>query len=245
MNNNCEKEVLAGATVCGEHHKLHGTENQDAIGFAVNDSGMVMCVADGVGSHIYSAEGSKSAVAAVMQVFALLAQGGLDQTAVTEEICALYMEGIPAEHLGKAATTCIYIAVVEQRIYVGLIGDGVCCLRKNGEMLFVSRKDDDFSNIVYPLSVGSTLSSWELRCFDITEYDTIEALIATDGISVDIIPGKEGVCLDYFIRKISETPGENRNVALSEILTEWGTDGSSDDKSVIVYKRQGEKNGCY
>ena len=243
--NDSEKAMFAGATVCGEYHKLHGAENQDAIGFAVNDSGMVMCIADGVGSHKYSAEGSKSAVAAVMQVFAQLAQGELDQTAITEEICALYMEGIQAEHLGKAATTCIYIAIVEQRIYVGLIGDGLCCLRKNGEMLFVGRKDEDFSNIVYPLSVDSTLSAWDIYCFDITEYDTIEALIATDGISVDIIPGREGACIDYFIDKISEVSGGNRNAILSDILTAWGKDGSNDDKSVIVYKRQGEKNGCY
>lgn len=242
--NNSEKAILAGATVRGEYHKLRGSENQDAIGFAVNDSGMVMCLADGVGSHKYSGEGSKSAVAAVMKVFAQLAQEKPGQADITEEICALYMEGVPAEHLWQAATTCIYIAITGSRIYVGLIGDGLCCLRKNGEMLFLGRKGDDFSNIVCPLSVASSPSSWELHLFDITEYDTIEALIATDGISVDIIPGREEECLDYFISKISEVSGENRNTILSDILTEWGKDGSGDDKSVIVFKRQGAKNGC-
>lgn len=198
----------------------------------------IFCVADGVGSHKYSRKGSRAVTRAVDDVFADFVEGKIERKKLTSTIYERFRCRIHEKYRSQASTTCLFIAITEAHgIFLGQVGDGLVVLKINGEAKYISVKDDDFSNIVQPLSPANGSSRWTTRHFDFNQNDEIEIFISTDGISGDVIPGHEEECLDYFLKKISVAK-KKRNKELKKILLNWNNNGSNDDKTVIVYRNR-------
>lgn len=232
-------EKHACATVRGKFHEMKGIANQDDLFYAERGNHTVMCVADGVGSHEFAEEGSRSVVRAVADTVAAYVLGELPPDAVTNEIARRYTEGVPAGHRSAAGTTCIFVCVIgDEELIVGQIGDGMCYVSIDGEQMYVSRKDDDFSNIVDALSADGKDTEWAMCRFSLKQSTEVKVFMATDGISSDVIPDREEACAGYFIELVERCPHEAADDELESVLKKWGEDGSDDDKTVIVYERR-------
>ena len=233
------EEKHACATVRGKFHEKKGIVNQDDLFYAERGDHTVMCVADGVGSHEFAAEGSHSVVRAVADAAAAYVRGELSHGAVADDITRRYADGVPEEHRSAAGTTCIFACVIgDAELMIGQIGDGMCYAAIDGEPVYVSRKDDDFSNIVDALSAEGNSASWTVRRFPLRQGAGIRVFMATDGISSDVIPGREAACAGYFAELLRRCPGDTADGELESILKMWGEDGSDDDKTAIVYERR-------
>lgn len=229
---------LAYATMCGAHHKKKHELNQDAYFVRLAHAFSIFCVADGVGSHKYSRKGSRAVVRAVGDVFADFVAGKLERKKLTATIYERFRSKIHQKYHTQASTTCLFIAITEAHgIFLGQVGDGLAVLKINGEAKYISAKDDEFSNVVQPLSPANGNCRWTTHHFDINQDDEIEIFLSTDGISGDVIPGHEEECLDYFLKKISAVK-KHRSRELKKILLNWSKNGSNDDKTVIVYRNR-------
>ncbi len=231
------REYWGFSSVKGGMYSRQGIENQDAVLVVKSRFGIVLVVADGVGSHKYSALGSKAAVKAVRRAFDSFEKGSIANTEITKTIFKLYVEMIDVDKRAEASTTCIFAYISNiSGLYLGQIGDGMCCATINDHFLNLKKKDDDFSNLVTPLNATKESAKWYTRHFNIGEKDKLKIMLATDGISTDIIPGKENDGLEYFANKMGRIVTIN-NYKLRRVLKGWDPKGAGDDKTVIIYSR--------
>ncbi len=119
-------------------------------------------------------------------------------------------------------------------VYTGL-GDGMVLLQagKQPVQRLSSRPPSDFANESLALGVNHRVTDWIQARMAVPESPWIAVLI-TDGIADDLIPGK----LDAFLRWLREDIGRKRGyaraAALRKALREWPTPGHLDDKTVAV-----------
>ena len=233
-----DKVVLGFATLRGDSHKKTHMPNQDAVIGRTDKFGTVMAVADGVGSHKYSQYGSRAAVRAVREAFSNFEMGKIPNSEITKTIFEIFKRNIPQKYLSQSSTTCLFAYLSRQTgLYVGQVGDGLCYIRINGQFTQLKDKEDDFANLVKPLNATKETAKWKTRHFNVNSQDKIELMLATDGISGDIVPGKEEQCLDYYVSKMKTTRSVWRNVVIKQQLRKWNVPGYSDDKTMIVFSK--------
>lgn len=234
-----KKEYLASACVRGKIHVKEKLPNQDSILTASNKYGVIMSVADGLGSHRFSKKGSKAAVRAVKKSFMMFEKGKISFKEITATIFKLFKENVKESQRAEASTTCVFAVLsYKHGLFVGQIGDGMCYIRINGEEVLLKKKDDEFTNIVTPLNPSKNEARWKTKHFNINEEDSIEILLATDGISEDIVPGKEGECIEYYLGEIKKYARIFFNFILRRFILNWDVPGSGDDKSIIIFQKE-------
>lgn len=235
-------ELFAGATEIGPRHVHEKLPNQDAFLCRQYEYGVVIAVADGVGSEQYSQEGSKAAVNAVHLTFEKLHNEIIDSSVIAESIMEQYIIGVDPAYRTKAATTCIYAAYIYGLgLFLGQVGDGICCGNINGESFIFQPKDDEFTNIVKPLSALNEQAEWTEAFVPDDQIDAVSLMVSTDGVSEDLLPGKECGFVDYVINKLNTIMPAERNQFLHELLLNWSTPQSIDDKTFCFYSmKKGE-----
>ena len=235
-------ELVAGATRIGLRHIREQIPNQDAILCKRYEHGVIVAVADGVGSDEYSHVGSKAAVFAVHSAFEKLQMGLIDSTKIAESIMESYVTAIDKAYQAQAATTCIYMAFIYERgLYLGQVGDGICCGAINNENFVLQTKDDEFTNVVKPLSAVNCRSEWTEAFVPADKLNSINVMISTDGVSEDILPSKECDFTKFIIDKLHPISSEKRDKYLQSLLKNWSTPQSIDDKTFCFYSwKKGE-----
>lgn len=237
ISSNMDK--YGGATIRGKSHKLSGLPNQDAFLIKKTNYGIVLAVADGVGSQAYSQFGSAAIVTSVEKAFSAFETHQIERKAITKTAFEIFKGLVPQEYKAAASTTCIFAVLSNQNgLFLGVVGDGLCVVRIGEEEYHLKCKDEPFSNIVTAVNPSAEMPKWTTKHFDISSSVSIAIMLATDGISGDIIPGKEFECLKYFVRKIGIYPQFARNAILKREISKWGKTGSNDDKTVIVFSRK-------
>lgn len=228
---------LAYSTVCGEYHKKERERNQDAVAAVKKARYTAVCAADGVGSQRYSRFGSRAVVKAVVMAFDDFTLGRIGKKEITATILKRYKKLLRQKYRAAASTTCIFVVITaEYGMFVGQAGDGLCFVQINGKTVFGSRKDDEFLNDVQAISASRENAIWKTKHFNLADGDVVEIMLATDGVSEDIVSNKERECLDYFLRNMGGSVGCKVNKNLKKCLMHWGDTGSNDDKTVVVYK---------
>lgn len=236
MVDSCRFEIkLAEAgSVIGRNHELAGLPNQDAMSVKHFETGVVLVVADGVGSDEHSEFASQSAVEAVMDVFSRVMEKTLEKEDIAETLCSMFAKKLREKFDGTAATTCVFCAhIFNEGVFLGQIGDGICCGYHNGNPFVLVSKDADFTNIVDPLSPVTSPEKWTI-C-QLTDCQTIEVLLATDGIADDILPGKEEAFAHHLISTFEAIDEDSRQTTIQEMLQNWETPKSYDDKTIALY----------
>ena len=229
---------LGYATVKGDSHKRMNMPNQDAVLGGQNKFGVVLAIADGVGSHKFSQYGSKAAVRAVQEAFLSFELGKIQTSDITKTVFEIFKRKIPSKCAGQSSTTCIFAYLSNKTgLYVGQIGDGLCCIRINDKFTQLKDKEDCFANLVIPLNASKETAKWKTRHFNVKDSDKIEIMLATDGVSGDIIPGKEEECLNYYLNIIKKTNPFWRKLIIKKQLKAWNVPGSGDDKTMIVFSK--------
>ena len=227
-------KVLEACSVIGRNHVANGLPNQDAAGIRQFKKGNILVIADGVGSDKHSEFASQSAVEAVIDVFTRLSENELDVDDIADALCYSFTRLLSEKCDQSASTTCIFCAhLYEMGVFLGQIGDGICCGFQNGAPFILMEKNADFSNIVEPLTPHCPSERWKIFHTDSTE--ALEIMLATDGVADDILPGKETAFVSHLIDVIESLSVDKRHEMMEEILSKWETPHSFDDKTVLIY----------
>lgn len=226
--------LLAGSTLIGKNHVKWGLPNQDALLVKSTEYGSILVVADGVGSEKHSELASQSAVFAVVDTFDDIAADCLQPEDIADALCLRFESRLKEKTDEQLSTTCIFCVHIEKHgLFLGQIGDGICSGYINGDRFLLSRKDSPFANVVEPLTPGCPPERWAMVRFP--EVDSVKLLLATDGIADDLLPDRESDFADFLITQIEKTDPDQREERLHEILANWETPQSNDDKTVGLY----------
>lgn len=231
------KSVVTGASVVGSAHKCQHMPNQDAYKCCDYGYGCVMAVADGVGSERYSHFGSRAVVQAVHETFCAYVRGDIRRNQITKSIYRFYVSILKKRYQTAASTTCAFAAYIyNQGLYLGLIGDGIICGRINNQPFVIKNESDSFTNIVKPLSLQNPTPVWKTKFISEKYIYSIRLMLATDGVSEDILPNKESGLACYLIDLVNARRTEERQKKLLNLLENWETPKSLDDKTVVLYQ---------
>ena len=229
--------VITGASVAGSAHVRQHMPNQDAFKCRNYGYGYVMAVADGVGSDRYSHFGSKAVVQAVHEVFCAYVRGDLSRTQITKSIYRYYISIVKRRYQFAASTTCLFAAYIfNQGLYLGLIGDGIICGCINSRPFVLQNASDSFTNIVKPLSPQRPSPNWTTKFIPENRLDSVQLMLATDGVSEDILPNKESDFANYLIECVNAWRAEERQMKLINLLENWETPKSLDDKTIVLFQ---------
>lgn len=227
-------KLLEAESAIGKSHIAAGLPNQDTVKITKLENGNILVIADGVGSEIHSEMASQAATEAVTEVFCSLDAGMLAEEDIAEMLCGMFRKRLAAKCVQKTATTCIFCAhLFRKGIFLGQIGDGICCGYQNGSPFVLAEKDADFANVVVPLTSNCSPERWKILKLGATKE--LELMLATDGVADDILPGKEADFVHHLINVVEAEPDSNRKAVLKNILDHWETPMSFDDKTITLY----------
>lgn len=204
-------------------------ENQDSVKIYHDENQIIIVVADGLGSAIYSKEGSTKIVSIATHYLAERS----DLSEIAFDIQAKWKNDLEG-NLNLYDTTVKFIKITETDIWFGGVGDGWIALKT----------DDNFIDMVSSNSFSNqtdTILSFDLKTkFHIQSIGANlfkVALISTDGFSEDI--DKENG--DAFLTAVSDQIKADANAFKNEIeetLTHWPVETNRDDKTVVFINRE-------
>lgn len=233
------QEFWGIGSIRGGNHKKAKVPNQDAVYRKKHKFGLLMAVADGVGSHRYSQFGSKAAVRAAAETFYLFETGQIPRTDITKTIFEQFQRKIPNKYMSQASTTCMFAYLSNKSgLYLGQVGDGLCCVKINDQMIQLKEKGGGFGNLVRPLNPEKESPKWKTKHFHVQESDTIQIFLSTDGISGDVISGKEENCLAHFVSLVENKCKWTSDYQVKSCLKNWDAPTGGDDKTAAVYIRR-------
>ena len=99
-------------------------------------------------------------------------------------------------------------------------------------------------NEVNPIRADSNNEGkWNSRIIDLNKYLSLDIFMATDGISDDILPEKLAEFISYIFEHVEMLDSKKRNKYILNILRNWSTPNSYDDKTIAILRwRQYENN---
>ena len=219
------------ASLIGKSHKSKDLPNQDACFVKNTSNGIVIAVADGVGSDKDSEYASQAAVHAVYDIFMQYHPEQVDILGCL--ICKRFDELMSDAPSRVAGTTCIFCVLLNGTdMFLGQAGDGVCCGFIDNEPFILKNKNSDFANIVCPMFVGCSREAWSIMHFQ--GVSSTELMLATDGIADDILPGMEAAFARHLVSELERLPQQDRGAAVMEMLEHWETPNSFDDKTIAL-----------
>ncbi len=231
-------DICCGACVRGEKHIKLKKPNQDAMLIKYTKYGTIIAVADGVGSLEKSHYASKAIVKATAKSFILFEKGLIGRKEITKTINKLYGKKVKRKYHSRAATTGIFVVLSRMHgMFAGQVGDGICFIDLNDEIVVLKKKVDGFLNTADAISPLDDTVRWTTKHFDVSSDDAVKVMIATDGVSETIIPGMEKECLDYYLSEVSGESKYKRNSIMKKHLQNWNVKASTDDKTMIVFSR--------
>lgn len=235
--NRFSESFAIGASLRGKSHiELH-LPNQDRVLYISRPNLLLIAAADGVGSSRWAHEGAFSAICAVRETFVRLQRNRIREDRILQTINRLYCQGVPYEHRSDAATTCLYAAMINNTLYIGQAGDGLCAVCTESGIKQLRSSKGTFANEVFPLRADRDNSKlWHTYIIHPDEYQFIRVLLATDGVADDILPGQKKQFMDMMISAISGQRQKDKRRTLLTILHEWPVPASNDDKTIAVMK---------
>lgn len=209
---------------------------QDAIRVIDEKHYTVLIIADGLGSAINSDYGAKKAVLAVERAL----HQWRDLTRKDDKVLIQLIHfnwnlliGDSGFERRDCLTTCVlcYIDKVSQKVILGQLGDGLVYFKTKNEIILFDSFDD--FNFTKCLGSSTSYADWQIKSvgYDKTDFTLI---IATDGISEDLVKGKEGEFAENLIREMYKIKRKNRNAYLYQFLKNWPTKFHSDDKTICI-----------
>jgi Protein phosphatase 2C len=101
----------------------------------------------------------------------------------------------------------------------------------NGTLNYViGRVRSGFSNETVGLGLSTNAKDWQFAVFK-SEPNTI-AIIATDGVSDDLLPERIDSFTTWLVQKLQALPSRQRSPSLRMMLRQWPTAKHFDDKSL-------------
>ena len=232
------KLTYAGASTRGPGHKLDNIPNQDAWIFRKFSWGFVGVVADGLGSHVHSQIGSKAVCRAVVKALNIWRQ----HPDSTVEQLLFFVHKIWLSEIGRynpnqCGTTCLFAAGItsQDRLLVGQLGDGIIYVQHEGTSRVINERQEEYSNLTNSIHRSET-TNWICERFNMNGK-MIRLLLATDGISEDLIQSRISDFVDYVDSGAMQKKTQiEKNQYIKRMQLEWPTPMHSDDKTLLMIK---------
>lgn len=241
---------VIGASVQGTSHVRADTPCQDAHGYRVLEDGVIAAVADGLGSAARSEEGARLAVDTALDVLddALGVALPDDVDGWTHILRSAFTEarrnleqaaesnGLPLRDYG---TTLIAVAVTEEWLTVGQIGDGAAvALFADDTLETISEPQrGEYANETIPLTASDALT---LAHFSARQAEVKALALLTDGLQSLSINTATGVPYAPFFAPLFEGIGqpidtdETSNQLGDFLDSERVCAKTDDDKTLVV-----------
>jgi len=223
LGNSCY--TIVSCSVMGEGK----IENQDSMKLYHDENQIIIVVADGLGSAIYSKEGSQKITSLAVEILAK--RNDLSEIAV--DLQSEWKEGLSG-NLNLYDTTVKFIKITETDVMYGGVGDGWIAFN-TGDGFMDMTSSNSFSNQT------DTILSFDLKSkFRVEKIQTESiktALISTDGFSEDM----EKESGEAFLSAVSEqmrTDSEAFKKEIEDTLSHWPVETNRDDKTVVFIERE-------
>ena len=223
LGNSCY--TIISCSVMGEGK----IENQDSVKIYYDENQIIVVVADGLGSAIYSKEGAQKITSLACSILA----EATDLSELAPELQKKWKADLEG-NLNLYDTTVKFIKITKNDVCYGGVGDGWIAFNAvTGYVEMTS--SNSFSNQT------DTILSFDLKSkFRIEKLSTEAlqtALIATDGFSEDM--DKENG--KSFLSAVSEqirTDSEVFRQEIEDALNHWPVETNRDDKTVVFIERE-------
>ncbi len=224
---------VVASSVRGPAHIREGQLCQDAW-FAVPDEGACFAaVSDGLGSRPEARKGARAAVLAARDAWRIWRRS----PAGTAEDCLRLVEVIWRLRLqdlapDSASTTCLFYAEDGRgRALVAQLGDGLIARRNALGKVSPHPSDRRGFGFTQALGTAHRLADWSYSISNALAEN--EALVlATDGVSDDIEPGRLGDLASWVIEELGPVPNPGRELANE--LRNWPVPRHQDDKTLLL-----------
>ena len=204
-------------------------ENQDSMKVYYDENQIVIVVADGLGSAIYSKEGSQKIT---LLASTILAERS-DLSEAASDLQTKWKDGLEG-NFNLYDTTVKFIKITERDVFYGGVGDGgIAFNTSDGFVDMISA--NSFSNQT------DTILSFDLKGSFRIERITTEklktALISTDGFSEDMDKDNGGAFLSAVSEQIL-ADSEAFKKEIEDTLSHWPVETNRDDKTVVFIERE-------
>lgn len=228
-----------GASARGPLHSELGSSNQDAWKGAKVRGGVVIAVADGMGSKPLAALGARKACAAAITATGLWWKSDDSRAdALPDLIESHWRASLGSVSPDDARTTCLVAGVSPGgAMVVAALGDGVALVTSEGcETELVTAERTGFGNETHALGRTPTLGVWRVSMRSSMEPGTV-VMLATDGVADDLVPDRRPGFAREIVDAFGDLPPWRRRFSLWRALRAWPTPGHTDDKTVAVLWR--------
>ena len=227
---------VSGLSMIGKSHLASGTENQDSFGVFTDSNSVAMAVADGVGSCSHSKFGSKAATETIKSLQNAITHGPInvdERINVASFVINEWQSRIRGD-LSDYATTLKFGVFFPHFLLMGGIGDGAVFISIDRKEYSTFGADDLFLNWTDALTKDVDNNKFHVLKIDIPEQaKSIQVFLGTDGITNEIVYGKEIHFLKYVANKINENADEyNREIRDWLESLQWK---NGDDKTVLIF----------
>lgn len=224
-----------GASIRGPQHHSEGRPNQDAWLRSLTRGNALAVVCDGLGSRRHSGVGSRAACRAVADAVQYWSNvPNAPPELLLRLIHALWNVRVDQSGRGECATTCLFaVATKSGRLLLAQLGDGLIMLKTPTGTRTLEPPTDRFGNATTGLGIAADVREW--RCHLEPNFTgTASILLATDGVSDDLVPEKRAEFLDFLVTQYGSRPAAARARAIAKELRNWQTPRHRDDKTVAV-----------
>jgi hypothetical protein len=204
-------------------------ENQDSYGIYYDENQLIVAVADGLGSAVYSKEGSSLIVKLLIDIL----KKGVEDSKLPSELLQQWKIAVNGK-LNFYDTTIKFIWIKNGLFNYGGVGDGWIAINTNKDLISLS-SSNTFSNQTDSILSFDLTSKFINRKID--EKQVLNALISTDGFSEDIEKENGKAFMD-------EIHDQNNKDAVSfekdiyNTLENWPIKSNVDDKTVVFIQRE-------
>lgn len=234
------KPIVYGVSKIGPGHIRTNLPNQDSFFVKNFGSYSLLVVSDGMGSKKYADIGSKATCMAVYKTLRYYVYIGKKHRKkninIIEMIKSEWLKLISPYNPKDCSATCLFVLRSKKKCIAAMLGDGLIYLKSKNDgdsRLIIDEKNDDFSNSTVSMSDSNYLNEWRYISVSSKKVDSV--LITSDGISSDLIQGKEKEFSDELLRDLGkEKILVSKKNYIHSIIDNWSVPKHSDDKTIVV-----------
>jgi hypothetical protein len=200
-----------------------GRACEDAAGCSTEQDAVT--VADGLGSARMGSLGSHTAVNLALGPIREALMAGLEPARLPALLAGLWEQDTHGDH--DVATTCLFAVATPDRLVLAQLGDGLAmAIDHEGREHRLPGGRGQFGNHTEALPRGIL----QVASHPVESIDAV--LLATDGVSDDLVPGSEARLAAELARIAREQGAAALEARLEQWLTNWATPASHDDRSI-------------
>lgn len=227
-------EKAYGFSVRGKTHIKNKMPNQDSYLVVNKKLYTLAVVCDGLGSKKHSRVASRRLCRIIKkEVNKKFKAKSLNPIKLVESVQNEFKKRIWPFNLSNCDTTCLFSLISSTSILMFQVGDGLNALMIDGDVISCEVEEKDFTNETIPFG-KSKKTNWKFKSIKKEIDKKYCLLLCTDGLSEDIIDGKQSELIGTLASNISGKYKNNKYI--KDVIKDWPNKYGGDDKTMVVIK---------